>query len=68
MFVLKAWALLPKAASVGGCLAFGVSFGLKCAPEERYTYKRVNKFGVTNSSFFGFISFLLEPHVHCSPE
>lgn len=67
-FLLKAWALLPKAASVGGCLAFSVSLGLKRAPEERFTYKRVNKFGVTNSSIFVFISFLLEPHVHYSPE
>lgn len=67
-FLLKAWALLPKAASVGGCLAFSVSFGLKRAPEERFTYKRVNKFGVTNSSIFVFISFVLELHVHYSPE
>lgn len=57
-FLLKAWALLPKAASVGGCFAFGVSFGLKRTPEERFTYKRVHKVGVTNSSIFGFIFFL----------
>lgn len=60
MFLQKAWALPPKAASIGGCLAFVVSLDLTRAPEDTK--------GVTNSSTFGFISFLLEPHVHLSPE
>lgn len=34
-FYLKAWALLPRAASLVVCLEFVVSFGLKRAPEER---------------------------------
>lgn len=33
-FYLKSWALLPRAASVGVCLAFDASFGLKRAPKK----------------------------------